>query len=196
MNTEKMSGDKDVQTVTDNQLMEEVRDGQVERLAVLFERHHVKLYNFLLRLTGNQSISEDLVQDVFCRMLKYRATYKGTSRFTIWMYQIARNSHIDYLRKAKSELPLDEQWEEAVSTEISPLQQAEMGQEIALMQRALSQLPLKKREVIILSRFQNLKYKDIAELLGCQIGTVKAHVHRAIKELRKIYLDLSGETVS
>jgi RNA polymerase sigma-70 factor (ECF subfamily) len=64
------------------------------------------------------------------------------------------------------------------------------------MQRALSQLPVKKREVIILSRFQNLKYQDIAELLGCQIGTVKAHVHRAIKELRKIYLDLSGEIVS
>ena len=191
-----MSGDKDVQAVTDNQLMEEVRAGQVERLAVLFERHHVKLCNFLLRLTGNQSISEDLVQDVFCRMLKYRSTYKGTSRFTIWMYQIARNSHIDYLRKAKSSLPLDEQWEEVASMEPSPAQQAEIGQEIALMQRALSQLPMKKREVIILSRFQNLKYKDIAELLGCQIGTVKAHVHRAIKELRKIYLDLSGETVS
>ena len=191
-----MSGDKDVQAVTDNQLMEEVRAGQVERLAVLFERHHVKLCNFLLRLTGNQSISEDLVQDVFCRMLKYRSTYKGTSRFTIWMYQIARNSHIDYLRKAKSALPLDEQWEEVVSMEPSPTQQVEVGQEIALMQRALSQLPMKKREVIILSRFQNLKYKDIAELLGCQIGTVKAHVHRAIKELRKIYLDLSGETVS
>lgn len=182
--------------MTDNQLMEDVRDGRVEKLAVLFERHHVKLYNFLLRLTSNQNISEDLVQEVFCRILKYRYTYKGTSKFTVWMYQIARNTHIDHLRKSKSELPLDEQWEDAVSPEISPPEKTERTQDIALVQEALSRLPLKKREVLVLSRYQNLKYKEIAELMGCHIGTVKAHVHRAIKDLRKIYMDISREAVS
>ena len=183
-------------SVTDNHLMEEVREGKVEKLAVIFERFHIRLYNFFLRLTGNRSISEDLVQEVFCRMLKYRHTYKGASKFTIWMYQIARNSHIDYLRKKKDTLPLDEQWSESISPEPSPSEELETGQDIALMRKALAKLPLKKREVLVLSRFQNMKYKEIAELLDCHIGTVKAHVHRAIKELGKIYLELSGRTVS
>ena len=64
-----------------------------------------------------------------------------------------------------------------------------------LLQEALARLPLKKREVLVLSRYQDMKYKDIAELFGCQIGTVKAHVHRAIKDLGKIYYELSGGTV-
>ncbi len=183
-------------SVTDNQLMQEVRDGRVEKLAVLFERHHVRLYNFMLRLTGNASVSEDLVQEVFCRILKYRTTYKGTGTFPLWMYQIARHTHIDHLRKKKAELSLDEQWDEAASGELSPPERAERDLDVVLVQEALARLPLKKREVLILSRFQNLKYREIAEILGCHIGTVKAHVHRAIKDLRKIYLDLSGETAS
>jgi len=183
-------------SVTDNQFMEEVKSGKVEKLAILFEKHHVSLFNFFLRLTGNKGTSEDLVQEVFCRILKYRTTYKGESKFTTWMYQIARNTHIDFLRKEKKEVPLDDQWNEVMSPESLPAEKLEKNQDIALMQRALSKLPLKKREVLLLSRFQNLKYKEIAELSGCHIGTVKAHVHRAIKELGKIYLELSGGIVS
>jgi len=182
--------------MTDIELMENVKEGQVEKLAVLFERHHVSLYNFFLRLTGSRNISEDLVQDVFYRILNYRSTFKGESKFTTWMYKIARNAHIDFLRKKKEELPLEEQWNESLSPEPSPDQRLEIGQDITLMREALAKLPLKKREVLILSRYQDLKYKEIAELLGCQIGTVKAHVHRAIKDLGKIYLELSGGTVS
>jgi len=112
------------------------------------------------------------------------------------MYQIARNAHIDYLRKRKDELPLDEQWSEPETLESSPAEKLEGGQDILLLRQALAKLPLKKREVLILSRYQDFKYKEIAELLGCHIGTVKAHVHRAIKELGKIYCELQGGTVS
>ena len=90
--------------ISDNQMMEDVKTGKVEKLAVLFEKYHVQLFNFFLRLTGNRGVSEDLVQDVFMRILKYRKTYRGQSKFTVWMYQIARNAHIDHLRKKKGEL--------------------------------------------------------------------------------------------
>ena len=189
-------GVSELQPMDDSQLMEEVRDGRVEKLAVLFEKHHIALYNFFFRLTGNKGISEDLVQDVFCRILKYRSTYKGESKFTTWMYQIARNAHIDFLRKRKEELPLEDQWQETQSPEASPTEMLERDRDIAMMRQALSKLPLKKREVLILSRFQNLKYREIADLLGCHIGSVKANVHRAIKELGKIYGDLSGGLAS
>lgn len=183
-------------SLSDNQVMLEVKEGKVEKLAILFEKHYVKLFNFFLRLTGNRGTSEDLVQDVFYRILKYRTTYHGRSKFTVWMYQIARNAHIDHLRKQKKDIALEDQWEEVVSPEPSPHQEVEYGQEVALMRQALSRLPLKKREILVLSRYQNMKYREIAELLGCHIGTVKTYVHRAVKDLGKIYLELSRETVS
>ena len=189
-------GVSELQPMDDSQLMEEVRDGKVEKLAVLFEKHHVSLYNFFLRLTGNTGSSEDLVQEVFCRILKYRSTYKGESKFTTWLYQIARNAHIDFLRKRKEEYPLEEQWREAESQEPSPTEMLERDREIVIMRQALAKLPLKKREVLVLSRFQNLKYREIADLLDCHIGSVKANVHRAIKELGKIYGELSGGLAS
>ena len=192
----KNQGLHDVNLYSDNRLMEDVKEGNVEKMAVLFEKHHVSLFNFFMRLTGNHNISEDLVQEVFMRMLKYRSTYQGRSKFTLWMYQIARNAHIDFLRKKKNTLSLDEQWSEPITSEASPAEKLEGGQEVQLMRQALAQLPLKKREVLILSRYQNLKYKEIAELMDCHIGTVKAHVHRAIKELGKIYFELQGGTVS
>ena len=185
-----------VNSYSDNRLMEEVKIGNVEKLAILFEKYHVPLFNFFLRLTGNRNISEDLVQEVFMRMLKYRSTYQGRSKFTLWMYQIGRNAHIDYLRKKKDELTLEEQWSDPAALDSSPAEKLEDGQDIQLLRQALAKLPLKKREVLILSRYQDMKYKEIAELLGCHIGTVKAHVHRAIKELGKIYFELKGGTVS
>ncbi len=192
----KKQGSNDVSLFSDNTLMEEIKEGKVEKMAVLFEKHHVALFNFFMRLTGNRTISEDLVQDVFMRMLKYRNTYQGRSKFTLWMYQIARNAHIDYLRKKKDALPLDEQWADPITTDDSPEEKLEGGQEVQILRQALAKLPLKKREVLILSRYQNLKYKEIAELMDCHIGTVKAHVHRAIKELGKIYFEIQGGTVS
>ena len=183
-------------SLNDNEIMENVRDGQVEKLAILFERYHVRMYNFFLRLTGSPAISEDLVQEVFLRILKYRATYQGQSKFTVWMYQIARNAHVDYLRKHKAAFTLEDQFEEPISEEDTPLDFLEKSEDIALLQHALTKLPLKKREVIVLSRFQNMKYKDIAEMFGCHVGTIKAHMHRALKELGKIYMEMQGGTAS
>jgi RNA polymerase sigma factor (sigma-70 family) len=185
-----------VNKASDNHLMELVRDGHVEKLAIIFERYHVMLYNFFLRLTGNRSISEDLVQDVFIRVLKYRSTYRGEDKFTLWLYRIARNAHIDHLRKKKDEISLEDRWEEAPSPDISPQERAERTQEIVWLNQALTRLPLRKREVLILSRYQNMKYKEIADLIGCRIGTVKALVHRAVKDLGKEYFELSGGVAS
>ena len=179
--------------MTDNQIMEDVRDGRVEKLAILFERRHVALFNFFLRLTGNRPASEDLVQDVFIRILKYRSTYQGEDRFAVWLYKIARNAHIDFLRKQKGTVPLEDQFEETHSPEPIPEERIVREQEAALLSRALARLSPKKQEILVLSRFQNLKYREIAELLDCPVGTVKGLVHRAVQELGDIYHQLTRE---
>ncbi len=181
-----------MESLSDSAIMEKVRDGQVEKLAILFERHHVKIFNFFLRLTGSHNLSEDLVQDVFIRMLKYRSSYEGRGRFTVWMYRVARNVHVDYLRKNKETYNLEDQFEEPESEEGSPVHTLEQKKDKELIQEALSLLPVKKREALILSRFQDMKYKEIAELFGCKEGTIKASIHRAVKQLGEIYLELQG----
>jgi RNA polymerase sigma-70 factor (ECF subfamily) len=172
--------------------MEEVKSGRVEKLAILFERHHVMLFNFFLRLTGNRSSSEDLVQDVFFRILKYRESYQGQSKFTFWMYRIARNAHIDHLRKRKEELPLEEEWEGVSDTTTAPTDRLERDEEITLLNRALARMSPRKKEILLLSRFQDMKCREIAELLQCCVGTVKTSIHRAVKELSQNYFELLG----
>ena len=181
---------------TDNELMEAVRDGRVEKLAVLFERYQSMLYNFFLRLTGNRAASEDLVQEVFIRILKYRAGYLSESRFNVWLFQIARNAHIDHLRRQKPALPLDEQFVETPGREPRPEAVYETDRDAELVRQALDRLPVHKREILVLFRFQNLKLREIADLMGVQVGTVKAQVHRALKDLSRIYLELQGGNVS
>ncbi len=184
----------------DNILMQKVRDGDLAKMAVLFERHHRALFRFFLRLTGNREFSEDLVQDVFFRMLKYRNTYRDGSPFTSWMYQVARNAHLDGVQKRKGETSLDDGRdqapEEPPSADPDPSEIFRRRQDLNLLRRALAALPAEKREVLVLSRFQDLKYEQIADILACDVGSVKVKVYRAIKALSRIFFELAGEKAS
>jgi len=181
----------------DEDVMNQVRKGNIKMLAILFERYHIKLYNYFLRLTGDKGVSEDLTQEVFLRILKYRETYrkKREGKFTTWMFQIGRNTYIDFWRKYKEEIPLEERWEEESAQGKEPEQVTQQEQDLEFMHQALSKLPFAKREALILSRFHGMKYLEISHLMGCSISAVKVQVHRAIKDLRKAYLHLKGETI-
>jgi len=179
---------------SDENLMLAVGRGEVSKLGVLFNRHHRALFDFFARLTGSRSIAEDLVQDVFFRMLKYRQTFRGDSRFKAWMFHIARNARFDYYKKHQAESPLAEDTANTLSNSSSfPSHRLEQEQQTILLERAMFQLPPEKREVLILSRYQEMKYEEIAAIMGCEVGTVKVRVHRAMKELREIFLKLSSE---
>ncbi len=182
----------------DHLVMLAVRDGDVERIGVLFDRHHRMLFNFFLRLTANRGLSEDLVQEVFFRMLKYRQTFQAGTSFTAWMYQVARNAHLDQARKRRLEIVPDEEpsWDDMASTDADPHERLAHAQDIKLLRRALDRLPIEKREVLVLSRFQNLKYSEIADILGCEVGAVKVRVFRAVRELGQIFSELAGEKAS
>jgi RNA polymerase sigma-70 factor (ECF subfamily) len=175
-------------SMSDEELMAQVRSGVGEMLGVLFERYHVPLFNFYLKLIGDRTLSEDMVQEVFFRILKYRHSYRVDTPFRAWMYQIARNARLDHLRKRRPETS----WEPEMSPAIEPVDTAQQSQEAVLLRNALLQISEEKREALVLSRFQDLKYEEIAQLLGCEVNTVKTRVHRALQELRQVLHQLES----
>ena len=161
-------------------------------MAELFERHHRGVYGFLYRMTGSREMSEDLVQEVFLRILRYRDTYAPQTSFAAWMYGIARNALIDQMRKRRPETAWDDGLPDLQSSELPPDEQFRSRQEIALLQKALASLPADKREVLILSRYQNLQYTEIGRILGCEPNAVKQRVFRAVRALAERFTELSG----
>ncbi|WP_234567840.1 RNA polymerase sigma factor [Rhodohalobacter sp. 614A] len=180
---------------SDNALMMKVRDGDLDKLGLLFERYNRRLFGFFYRLTHRRDISEDLVQGVFERILKYRESYKGDGAFSTWIFQIARNLHIDYYRKySKTDTEDDfSDWDslEADDSEIKLKSEDERNR--LLLKRALDQLDEEKKQTLILSRFEGFKYKEIAEIMDCTESAVKVRVFRGINELKEIVSDLKKE---
>jgi RNA polymerase sigma factor (sigma-70 family) len=179
--------------VEDEQVMQEVRSGNVGKLEVLFDRHSRGLFRYFMHLTANRAASEDLVQEVFFRILKYRHTYQPETSFRAWMYQIGRNVFMDQAGKRKAEVALPENAFELSSAEAPPDRQYQDKQEATLLYRALAALPREKREVLVMSRFLDLKYEEIASVLKCETGTVKVRVYRALRELGDRFFALGGE---
>lgn len=175
---------------TDEALMRAVQEGDLSCLGTLFDRYHRPLFDFLSRMTGSRHVAEDLVQDVFLRILKYRGTYRDDARFETWVYKIARNARADYYAKRDKGLPLNDEALESPDGGPGPDGALEHERDSELLRAALLQLREDRRELLILARYQEMKHEAIAELLGVDTGTIKVRIHRAVKELRDTYLRL------
>ena len=182
---------------TDHELMVAVARGNLAGMSEIYENRHRNLFRFFFRLTGTQTTAEDLVHEVFLRMIRYRHTYQNGDNFEAWMYRIARNAFADQLKKHRLESPAeDHQFEVLEGGRPSALEDMVKRQELTLLRKALQELPEDKRELIVLSRFQGLSYEQIGRIVGCETGTVKVRVFRAIKEIGKIYNGLMKEKAS
>src|SRR5207253_10683098 len=127
----------------DEDLMLQVRDGAGEMLDVLFDRYQTPLFNFYSKLTGDRTLSEDLVQEVFLRILKYRQSYRPGTPFRAWTYQIARNARVDHFRKFPRQTALEPE----MLPPVAPSDSAQEQQEVELLRRAPRMLPADKREM-------------------------------------------------
>lgn len=175
---------------TDDEVMVAVRAGDAGQLGRLFERHHLALYEFLYRTVGDRTAAEDLVQDVFVRILKYRHTYRDGHPFVTWMYRIARNARADHFRRRQATAAaglVDVADFDPASTAPSVPERLEKDAETTQLRLALRELPADKRELIVLARYQQLPYDQIAALFDVEVGTIKVRVHRALKQLRTVF---------
>ena len=130
------------------------------------------------------------------RALKYRQSFRGDADFLPWLYRLARNVCNDYFQKNQRFPITGEDLPEAISDDPSALDSAETKEQICLLRQALLRLPVDRREVLILSRFEFRRYEEIAQLLGCSVGAVKVRVHRAMNQLRETYRQMLKENES
>jgi RNA polymerase sigma-70 factor (ECF subfamily) len=182
-------------TQTDSELMLLIQAGDTSQLAHLFERHHVALFRYLYQLTRDRALSEDLTQEVFLRALKYASTYNAAFGFRGWLFGMARNACYDARHKVRGEVA-EVDMKEFRSSEPMPEEQVARQQHARLLHQALQALPQEKREVLELSRFQEMRYEEIAAVMKCEVGTVKVRVFRALRELREKFLELRGRQVA
>ncbi len=187
-----------MQAVTDEQLIQWVADGDPSCLATLFERHHRSIYQFCLQITRNRALSEDLAQDVFLKILKRAASFRGEGSFKAWMFNIARNVTFDHMRKAKRQPsePIDEEVVNQHLTDNRSAEQSASGTQIMqFVAQALATLPAAAQEVIWLGRFEFDSYDELGQALGCNAGAARVRMHRAMALLSSTYESIHGEPI-
>lgn len=180
---------------TDETLMTQVKQGDLDAMAPLFERYQGPLLNFFFRLTGERENSRDLVQIVFERLLRYRHTFRDDARFRPWIYQTARNAFADHCRRAAR---LRVEMEPAVgpedeSADNRPTELSDPAwrdqRDARELQDALQRLSEGDRELLVLSRFHGLRYEEIAAMMEKSVAAVKVQAHRAMHALRRAYFE-------
>lgn len=185
--------------VTDEVLMLRFQAGDRSAFASLVRKHKTPIYNFVLRLVRTTSVAEDLVQDVFVKIVQSAIDFKHESKFSTWAYAIARNICIDHLRKMtfRQHASLDQ----AIGNEpdgptlldrtpdVHPsatVDRAVIGQEVGRrITRCVESLPTDQREVFLLRELANLPFKEIATITGVPENTVKSRMRYALERLQE-----------
>ncbi|MEO9482914.1 MAG: RNA polymerase sigma factor [Ekhidna sp.] len=177
--------------MTDEQLMSLVKAGQLDYLNEVFNRYSKRIYNYFLKSTLERADSDDLTQDLFIRVMKYRNSYKEGHSVQFWIFQIARNMVKDHFRKMK--VHKDKFNPVEVMPEVQEVSGDVEFEKEKKLHMAMNSLPDEKRELLVLSKFQGMKYEQIATMRETSVSNIKVQVHRTIKELRDIYFELSED---
>jgi RNA polymerase sigma factor (sigma-70 family) len=178
--------------MTDEQIMEAVKGGDLRQASVLFDRYHRRLYNFLARMTLDRELAADLTQNVFLRMIRYRNSYRDGLKFQSWIYQVARNvfsDHYQATKNRKSDFVDVAKMKEEIRDQEDQEEQDEREQ---LLHRSMAMLNEEQRELLVLTRFQHMKYEEVADLMETTVANIKVKVHRAIAKLREHYFELEN----
>ena len=173
--------------LTDEDLMIKVANGEVQKLSVLFNRYKRPLYNFFYRTSRDQMLSEDLIQNVFEKIIKYKHTFKDDANFKAWIYRIARNANHDLYRKNEIKVNRNVELSELnIGTEIIEKNYLK-SEENNMLYQALNLLDAVDRETLILTKIEKLKYAEVAHIQNATESAVKVRVFRAMKKLKEQY---------
>jgi len=165
-----------------------VADGDIKKASILFDRYHVNVYNYLLKVNRDKMLAEDLTQNVFEKVIKYKSSFNGKKSFKAWLFTIVRNTNIDHHRKRKYD-SLDDSYLQVKTGDHDAQRQLEDKEGSACLMAAINCLPKDEKELLILSKFERMKYSEISKILGMTESALKVKVHRSIKKLRTILIN-------
>jgi RNA polymerase sigma-70 factor (ECF subfamily) len=173
-----------LKNLKDEELMLLVTNGNLDFMSYIFERYHLKIFNYVLKMTRNKEVSKDITQEVFYKLIKHRNTYKQT-KFSPWIYTIARNLCNDYYKTVSHTQKSIEQINyKTMDVENDDTVPKELTEHLQL---ALNKLSTSDKELIIMSRYQGIKYDEIAIITNSNVGAVKTKIHRALHKLKALY---------
>jgi len=185
-------------THSDDKLVKEICNGNLKAFNILYQKYSSPILNYIYKLTGNTEIAEDIFQETFIRVINNIERYNPLYRFSTWIYTIASNLCFNELKKINKNKIL---FQESVlngheeskhshiqiqSKEKNPLERIEILDIQEKIKGAIDQLSETHKMVFIQKFYQELSYKEIAEIMNCSIGTVKSRIHYAVENLRKL----------
>jgi RNA polymerase sigma-70 factor (ECF subfamily) len=176
----------------DTELMLRVREGDETSFALLLEKHRNPVIHFLYRMVQNRAVAEELAQEVFLRVYRSRETYEPTAKFTTWLFRITTHlalNHVRDRRKDKLNDSIDEKVEEGAPRQLAD-REANVEQRmlrdarLSEIRQAIEELPEKQRGAVLMHKYQEMEYAQIAAILGCSESAVKSLLFRAYEALR------------
>ena len=176
----------------DAELMLRVRDGDGASFAILLEKHRLPVIHFLYRMVQNQGVAEELAQEVFLRVYRSRESYEPTAKFTTWLFRIATHLALNSLRDGKhrrTEERLDDDSGDAPARQVSdqrPTVEQKMVYQARMeeIRRAVATLPEKQRAAVVMHKYEEMEYSQIAKVLNCSESAIKSLLFRAYETLR------------
>ncbi len=182
--------------MTENELIERIKKGNRDAFTELMEKYQTQVFNIAYGMLSDYEDASDATQEVFIKIYKSIASFKGQSAFTTWVYVICRNVCNDILRKRKKQgmnisLYGDDEDDSGPINNMksdtpTPEESVEADERQRLVREAIASLKTEYREVIVYSDMQQLSYEEIAKILKCPVGTVRSRLNRARTALRKI----------
>jgi RNA polymerase sigma-70 factor (ECF subfamily) len=173
----------------DEQLMIQVKNGHIDKMSGLFERYHIAIYNYFRKMQLDKGLSEDLTQTVFERALKYRHTFQNEYVFRPWLYRIASNVRNDHFRGLKKEREKEEHIKKSLLSNSYTIDDHSSDRK-EYLKLALKKLDPDQRELIYLTKYENMKYAEVGALLGYSESNVKVKIFRAMKSLKNHYFKI------
>ena len=184
--------------MTEQELVRRAKAGDQDAFEQLVLDNQNKIYTLTFRMTNDREEAEDLAQEAFLKAWHGLPAFQGDSSFSTWVYRLATNVCIDFLRRQKRRkeiepvMSIDDEesgWTEPADWEQDPQRQLEKTERGAALHRALQALADHHRQVLVMRELSGLSYQEIGQALGLDPGTVKSRISRARLALRKILLE-------
>ena len=176
----------------DAELMLRVKEGDGASFGILLDKHRSSVVHFLFRMIQNHAVAEELAQEVFLRVYRNRGTYEPTAKFTTWLFRIATHLALNSIRDGRhertqerldddsSDMPIRQVKDIRPSVEQSMVYQSKLDE----VRQAISALPDKQRAAVLMHKYEEMEYSQIAKVLSCSESAVKSLLFRAYETLR------------